>query len=229
MATTRKHRRRTTGDDRRLAQRLRGGDPAAFDELFRRHHQRLTRYLAARLAGRDRDAIDDLVQDTFCAAIADPDLFTDDVLGCLLRLAARAHTRHIWASRRHTRAAYTVYEDRTSPDAGAGPPTATAPVVGRLEFTTALARLAPDQRRAIQLHYLDGQPHPAVAALMGRSIAAVKALQRRALRHLQQQLADDQPADPAGPTGGIPVRPAPDQATPQPHGRATAAAGRWSR
>jgi RNA polymerase sigma-70 factor, ECF subfamily len=226
MATTRNHRRRSVGDDPALAARLRTGDPAAFEQLFRRHHRRLTRYVAARLAGRDRDAVDDLVQDAFCDAIAQPAQFSDDVLGCLLRLAARACTRHLWDSRRHARAAYTVYEDRTSPAAGSGQPTAPAPTVGRMQFTTALARLAPDQRRAIQLLYLDGQPRPAVAALMGRSIEAVRALQRRALRQLQQQLAADQPAEPTGPASDILGWPAPDQATP-PH-RMAAAAGGWS-
>ena len=68
--TTTRTRRRIIGDDPALAVRLRAGDPAAFDELFRRHHQRLTRYVAARLAGRDRDTVDDLVQDAFCDAIA---------------------------------------------------------------------------------------------------------------------------------------------------------------
>ncbi len=224
--TTTRTRRRIIGEDPALAVRLRASDPAAFDELFRRHHQRLTRFVAARLAGRDRDTVDDLVQDAFCDAIAQATRFSDDVLGCLLRLAARACTRHTWATRRHARAAYTVYEDRTSPDSAR--PTGTPATLGRIEFTHALARLAPDQRRAIQLLYLDGQPHPAVAALMGRSVDAVRSLQRRALRHLQQQLLSaDQPDEPTGPEDGVPGRPAPDQATPLPRPTATAAGRAW--
>ncbi len=221
MATTHTHRRRSTGADPALAVRLRTGDPAAFDELFRRQQHRVARFVAGRLAGRDRDAIDDLVQDTFCDAIADPAQFGDDPLGTLLRLAARActrHTRSSQAERRHTRAAYTIYEDRTSPDGG--DPASIRPVVGRLEFTHALAQLAPDQRRAIELFYLDGQPHPMVAALMGRSVTAVKSLQRRALHHLKQQLATDGPADLADP---VPGSLAPDQATPPPQATATVA------
>ncbi len=223
--TTTRTRRRIIGDDPALAVRLRAGDPAAFDELFRRHHQRLTRYVAARLAGRDRDTVDDLVQDAFCDAIAEATRFSDDVLGCLLRLAARACTRHTWATRRHARAAYTVYEDRTSPDGAR--PTGTPATLGRIEFTHALARLAPDQRRAIQLLYLDGQPHPAVAALMGRSVDAVRSLQRRALRHLHHQLTTDQPDEPTSPEDGVPGSAAPDQATPLPRHAATAVASGW--
>src|SRR5205085_1661688 len=69
MATTTTQ-RRTVGEPT-LAARLRSGDPAAFEDLYRNHHQHVTRYVTARLAGHDRDAVDDLVQDTFCAATTD--------------------------------------------------------------------------------------------------------------------------------------------------------------
>ena len=82
---------------------------------YRRHLPALTRYVAARLRGRDRDAVDDCVHDAFCDALADPSLIGTDALGSLLRLAARAVTRHDWSRRRYVRAAYTVYEDTTRP------------------------------------------------------------------------------------------------------------------
>ncbi|MFJ6949992.1 sigma factor-like helix-turn-helix DNA-binding protein, partial [Micromonospora aurantiaca (nom. illeg.)] len=52
-------------------------------------------------------------------------------------------------------------------------------------FVHAMARLTPDQRRAIQLRYLDGYPRDAAARLMGRSVWAVGDLERRALRRMQ--------------------------------------------
>ena len=51
-----------------------------------------------------------------------------------------------------------------------------------------MARLTPDQRRAIQLRYLDGYPRDAAARLMGRSIEAVRCLERRAIRRMQAVL-----------------------------------------
>ncbi len=190
MASTRYHTsRRITGEDVTLAVRLRAGDRDAFDELFRRHHRPVTRYVAARMRERDRDAVDDLVQDTFCDALADPTLIGADVLGCLLRLAARACTRHERATRRYTRAAYTVYEDRTSADPGGTGQPAAPSALRRPQVIHALARLSPDQRRAVQLRYLDGHPRQTVAVLMNRSVEAVKGLERRARRHLRQQLA----------------------------------------
>ena len=159
MATTTTQ-RRTVGEPT-LAARLRSGDPAAFEDLYRNHHQHVTRYVTARLAGHDRDAVDDLVQDTFCAAIADAARFDDDVFGCLRRLAARACTRHLSAARRHTPAVYAIDDDH--PAASGDQPAALADwatpacriETGRIEISQALARLAPDQRRAIQLLYLD--------------------------------------------------------------------------
>jgi RNA polymerase sigma-70 factor (ECF subfamily) len=189
MATTATQRRRTVGDDPVLAARLRTGDPAAFEHLYRHRHQAVARYVSARLAGRHRDAVDDLVQDTFADALAEAARFDNDVFGYLLRLAARAVTRHLWATRRHARAIYAVYENH--PAAGGEPvePVDWAAPAGRIEVSQALARLAPDQRRAIQLLYLDGQSRPQVAAAIGRSVTTVRTLQQRGLHHLKQQLA----------------------------------------
>lgn len=54
--------------DRALARRILGGDQAAFQELFDRFFPRLYRFALARLDG-DRDAAQDVVQQTFCNAI----------------------------------------------------------------------------------------------------------------------------------------------------------------
>jgi DNA-directed RNA polymerase specialized sigma24 family protein len=141
MATTETRRRRTVGDDPALAARLRTGDPAAFENLYRRHHQQVARYVTARLAGRHPDAVDDLVQDTFADAIAEAGRFDDDVFGCLLRLAARAVTRHLWAARRHARAVYTVYEDHPAVSDGQPvAPVSWAAPAGRIEVSQALAQ-----------------------------------------------------------------------------------------
>jgi RNA polymerase sigma-70 factor (ECF subfamily) len=176
-STTRRHRRRVTGQDSALVARLRAGDADAFDELYRRHLPALTRYVAARLRARDRDSVDDCVHDAFCDALADPSL------------AARAVTRHDWSRRRYVRAAYTVYEDTTP----TGQPATAAQAVEPVRISHALARLSDDQRRAVQLRYLDGHPLVVVAVLMGRTVDAVATLQRQALRHLRSDLTIHQP------------------------------------
>jgi hypothetical protein len=68
--------------------------------------------------------------------------------------------------------------------------------------------LAPDQRRVIGLLYLDGQSRPQVAAAMGRSVNAVRTLQRRGLRHLRQHLTGNQyPVGSPQPVGADPAQP----------------------
>jgi RNA polymerase sigma-70 factor (ECF subfamily) len=57
-------------------------------------------------------------------------------------------------------------------------------VLARPGFSHALAKLTDLQRRAIQLCYLDGYPRDRAAQAMGRSTAAMRDLERRALRRL---------------------------------------------
>jgi RNA polymerase sigma-70 factor (ECF subfamily) len=180
--TTPSHRRRIADADQDLLARLHSGDRDAFAELYRDTAEILTRYVAARLP--DRAAVGDVVHDAFCDALADPALLGPDLLGSLLRLAARAVTRHTWSQRRYLRAAHTVHEHRTTTtgqDIAAAPALA---VLTRPGFGHALARLTALQRRVIQLRYLDGYPRKHAADQMGRSVAAVRDLERRALRRL---------------------------------------------
>ena len=185
MITSTSRRRRPAAETNPdLLARLHDGDRAAFGELYRLTAAVLTRYVAARLHDRDRDAVDDLVQEAYCTALAEPHLLGEDLLGSMLRLAARAMTRHGWSQRRYLRAAYAVYEDRTA-DA---PPTAvTLAVLRRPGFSHALAQLTPPQRQVVQLRYLDGYPREHTAAAMGRSVAAVRCLERVALRRLHTE------------------------------------------
>ncbi|HEX8629368.1 MAG TPA: sigma-70 family RNA polymerase sigma factor [Catenuloplanes sp.] len=182
MGTTPRQRRPITDADLHLLHRLHAGDSAAFGELYRQTNARLTRYVAARLRDRDRSVVDDLVHDAFCDALADPTQLGEDLLGSMLRLAAWAVNRHDWSQRRYTRAAYSVYHDRTTAADAIG--VRTIAVLARPGFSHALARLTDLQRRAIQLRYLDGYPRDRAAQAMGRSTAAMRDLERRALRRL---------------------------------------------
>jgi RNA polymerase sigma-70 factor (ECF subfamily) len=162
-----------------LLARLHQGDSAAFAELYQRTADRLTRYVAARL--RARDLVDDVVQEAFCTALAEPHRISADLIGSMLRLAARAVTAQSWSQRRYLRAAYTVYEDRT---AASQPAPVTADLLRRPGFRHALAWLTPAQRKAVQLRYLDGYPRDHAARLMQLSVGAVTGLEREGLRRL---------------------------------------------
>jgi RNA polymerase sigma-70 factor (ECF subfamily) len=57
-----------------------------------------------------------------------------------------------------------------------------------LRLARALAQLPEDQRRAVELHHLQGQPLEEIAATLGRSEAAVGGLLRRGLKRLRELL-----------------------------------------
>jgi RNA polymerase sigma-70 factor (ECF subfamily) len=163
------------------------GDRDAYAELHRTFREPVTRYVTVRMRDRDRDAIDDLVQDAFTSALAELPTAILDVRGWFIIQAAEACTRHDWSRRRYTRAAYALHEQASRTTTG---PTPAEPATRprRATFVHAMARLTADQRRAIQLRYLDGYPRDAAASLMDRSIEAVRCLERRAIVRLQAAL-----------------------------------------
>lgn len=143
---------------------------------------------------RDRDAIDDLVQDAFTGALEELPHALLDVRGWFIIQAAKACTRHDWSRRRYTRAAYTLHEYASRAATSSSSVAEPRRRHGRVTFVHAMARLTPDQRRAIQLRYLDGYPRDDAARLMGRSIEAVRCLERRCIRRMHTILTGAGPA-----------------------------------
>jgi RNA polymerase sigma factor (sigma-70 family) len=167
----------------RLAQ---AGDRDAFADIYRAHLSLVRRYLTVRLRPFDPGAVDDLVQDTFCAALADLDHADEDVRGWLLRLAAKMVVQHRWSTRRYLRAALTIGEQqRRNADNPAAP---AIPPPGWRAVVQALADLQPDERLTVQLRILEAHPRTAAAAVMNCSVHAVSRRQRRALRRLAERL-----------------------------------------
>ncbi|NJP30750.1 RNA polymerase sigma factor [Micromonospora thermarum] len=167
-----------------LLDRAQHGDRDAFADLYATFREPVTRYVCARMRDRDRNAIPDLVQETFTGALAELPTALLDVRGWFIIQAAKACNRHDWSRRRYMRAAYAV-RDHCSKDTAA-PAVSNPP--GRITFVHAMARLTADQRRAIQLRYLDGYPRDAAARLMDRSAEAVRCLERRAIRRMRHFL-----------------------------------------
>jgi len=161
-----------------LLHQAQAGSSEAFAELYRLYRDLITRVVWVRV--HHRDAVDDLVHDTFTDALAKLATADDDVVAWLLRLAAYACNRHLWANRGHLRAAYELH---AQPFATAAP----APDPHRINLLAALIAAAPltdDQRQALQLR-LDGYPREVAAAQMDRSRHAVKCLEWHAVRRLR--------------------------------------------
>lgn len=180
--------REVTAAQLELVDRSRAGDRDAFAQLYRHFLDPVTRYVAVRMRERDPHAVPDLVHDAFCDALADPTRLGPDVLGSLLQLAAKACVGYEWSRRRFVRAAYAVHADQQASPGPAGPDSMQNEPVGAVRFAHALARLDDDQRRVVQLRYLDGCTRAEAATAMGKTTDAVRYLEQRALQHLHADL-----------------------------------------
>jgi RNA polymerase sigma-70 factor (ECF subfamily) len=170
-----------------LLRQAQAGDREAFGRLYADHVARVHRYVAVRMRDRDRDAVPDLVQDTFTAALEELHRAHEDVAGWFIQLAAKMCTRHGWQQRSYLRTVLTVAEQQRSQAASM---TAPAPhKATQQRIAQALASLAPQERRTIQLRYLDGHPQQTTARIMACSRWAVRRRQQLALQHLAAQLA----------------------------------------
>jgi DNA-directed RNA polymerase specialized sigma24 family protein len=177
-AGTGRRRTSTSPQDVVLLHEAQGGSSDAFAELYRIYHDLITRYVWVR--AHDRQAVDDLVHDTFTDALAKLATADPDVVSWLLRLAACACNRHTWANRRQIRAAHELHEQPF-------PTAAPAPDTQRINLVAALIARAPltgDQHQAVQLR-LAGYPRDVAATEMDRTREAVRCLERRAVRNLR--------------------------------------------
>lgn len=159
------------------------GADEQFLVLYERSLDDVYRY-ASRLTGGDRAATDELVQDTYLAALqhlrrgTQPELTT----GYLIVICRNRFLDTLRSgSRRHRREERALHlaepVRRVEPD----PPDPAT--------TAALAGLPADQRAALVLRYVDDLPVPDVAHLLGRSVHATESLLSRARTAMRERLA----------------------------------------
>lgn len=86
-------------EDRVLIRRVLGGDPSAFDTLYKTHHPRVYATIARRVS--DRDLIEDLVQTTFLRAFCSLKTYRGDAAFStwLTQIALNAFKSHLRAQR----------------------------------------------------------------------------------------------------------------------------------
>ena len=160
--------------DAALVVAARAGEVWAQEALFRRHAPRLNGF-AFRVMGRD-DEIDDLVQDTFIAALGSlerlekPDAFASWIRGILVRQAyKKIRRRRMLARLGLGRAAGAIDLD------GLASPTATPERAAEIHaLYTVIESMPADLRIPLVLHRVEGLGLDEVASLMGVSLATVK-------------------------------------------------------
>jgi RNA polymerase sigma-70 factor (ECF subfamily) len=177
--------------DAALVLAARAGESWAQEALFRRHAPRLNG-LAFRVMGRD-DEIDDLVQDTFIAALSSlerldkPDAFASWIGGILVRQAyKKIRRRRLLARLGLGRAAAAIDLDELASRAAS--PERGAEI--RAVYTV-VESMPADLRIPLVLHRVEGLGLEEVAEMMNVSLATVKRRIAEAHETLQQRFGKD--------------------------------------
>lgn len=156
----------TTWTEAALVAACREGRREAFDEIVRRHHDRLHR-LAVTLAGRD--VAPDLVQDTFLAAVkALPRFRGESALSTWLISILRNHYLLHLRGRRKRMAPLEAEAERLAAPAADEP----GPTVG--EVLERVKELPEELRTALILFYVEGLKYTEIAQAMECPVGTVR-------------------------------------------------------
>jgi RNA polymerase sigma-70 factor (ECF subfamily) len=163
---------RRAGDDESdadLVRRVARGERASLEALYRGYHRRLTRFMA-RLTRRP-DVIEEAINDTFWIVWQKADQFRGDsrvstwIVGIGYRCALKVLREHGHGA-----------DELTNEDLGSeaiDDPFATHETIDWV--STALGRLTPEQRVALELAYGAGHSLEEIAAIMDCQVSTVKA------------------------------------------------------
>ncbi len=164
------------GEDAALARRAAGGDVAAFEQLYRRHHRRVHGVIA-RLVGQAGSRAEDLTQEAFVRAWqALPSFrFESAVSTWLHRLAVNTALMEL----RSRRSRPLQDDDEDALDTLSTPDTSGHALLGR-DLERAVATLPPRARAVLVLHDVEGWKHEEIAAELGMAVGSSKAQLHRA-------------------------------------------------
>jgi RNA polymerase sigma-70 factor (ECF subfamily) len=182
------------GSDAELAARARGGDEAAFEELFRRHRRRVA-LIAARFFRR-REQVEEVVQESFAKAFFALGEFSNSrnasFAAWLARIAFNVSYDEL---RRQKRRPEGALEELTEEEAGAlavrlrgEGPDAEAAAVSRDLAAKLLARLSPEDRLVLVLLDVEGLSVAEIANLLNWTGSKVKVRAHRARAQLRRVL-----------------------------------------
>ena len=167
--------------DATLLARAAAGEPAAFDAFVLRHQASVFRFARTQVARAD--AAEDLLQQTFLSAWQAAGDFRGDgsARAWLFTITRHAGTR--WRERDARAAIDDTPVDQLGLEAGWGGPSPELQAMHRQMqacVTSALARLAPEDREILTLRDLEGVSGEEAAALLGVGLAAMKSRLHRA-------------------------------------------------
>lgn len=173
-----------------VAHALRQGDPQALAHVYSVLVAPLTAYMRSQV--RDPHLVNDLVQDTFVELVRGCRSLTGEPRQIRAWVFRAAHRNAIDQSRyieRHPERLFDALPDWESADQG--PAEVTAANDEAEQVRSALRQLPVEQEQVLTLRFLADLSAPEVAAVMGKTVGAVRALQHRGVAALAQILCED--------------------------------------
>jgi RNA polymerase sigma-70 factor (ECF subfamily) len=162
------------------------GDPGAFGELYGKYAGMILRYLYARV--HDQEGAQDLTQEVFVRVIKGIGGFEyrgeKSFLGWLYTIANNV----LIGQARRKRAISTPLDENIEVVDPRGQD-AVMSIYDRVSLQQAISQLTQDQQQVLTLKFFADMTNGEIAATIGRTEGAVKALQHRALQSMQQILA----------------------------------------
>ena len=171
---------------KRLVALAQGGDRDAFEELYRLHFDRIYGYL--QLSVGNRHDAEDLTNQTFIRMLESIDRFVWRQVpfsAWLFRIAHNLLIDHFRVSKRTT-----PEEEPERPDlVEASAEDEAMNALGQESMLKLIGGLSADQQQVLTLKFGFDFANAEIAAILGKSEGAVKALQHRAICTLEQRVA----------------------------------------
>jgi RNA polymerase sigma-70 factor (ECF subfamily) len=166
-----------------LVRRAKRGDPAAFAEIYDRHHPAIYRYVFFRVGSEA--VAEDLAGEVFVRLVEKIDQFTyrgRPLLAWLYTIARNLVADH---HRRVGRAAMVPLDEGLMAES-IDPEDAASLMLRQRRLAAALEELTEDQRQVVVLKFFEGLDNQTVAMIVDKSVGAVKSLQHRGLAALRR-------------------------------------------
>lgn len=180
-----------SGDDTQLVLRAVQRDQDAFGELYDRHVVRVYRHLYY-MVGRQAEA-EDLTAQTFLKAweaIERYQVRGAPFVSWLLRIAHNLGVSYLRSKRETSQVHEGIVDNKSRRD----PEAALEQTVEEEMVREAILRLREEQRQVIILRFIEDLDYREVAEIIGKSVAAIRVIQHRALNAMRKQMKLMDPA-----------------------------------
>ena len=173
--------------ERALVQRAIQRDAVAFAELYDRHVVRVYRHIYYMI--NDNKETEDLTAHTFLKAWEAVERYKErgaPFIAWLLRIAHNLTVSHLRARRDHSEL-HDTHEDQNARN---NPEHVLVQSAEEQNVRDAVLRLREEQRQVIMLRFVEEMDYREVAAVIGKSVPAVRVIQHRALGNLRKLIED---------------------------------------